>query len=235
MKNILTALFMCLGLGTHAQSLHENPVGDLATGINDPLAGKVINVLGDSYVKNHRRPVEEAWHYKVAEHHGMKYNNYGRNGGCVAFDRTKEGFGPSLLVRYKEMDENADLVLIIAGHNDAGKVGTSKDSLVMFTDSVAKLIDCIRVQCPKAKVAWCTPWYVDRAGFKPVVKAIKKVCKKGKVAVLDNYSKKCVIKVRDDDFRAKYFQGKNDTAHLNKNGHELFVPVGDAFIKKVLQ
>ena len=235
MKNILTALFMCLGLGTHAQSLHENPVGDLATGINDPLAGKVINVLGDSYVKNHRRPVEEAWHYKVAEHHGMKYNNYGRNGGCVAFDRTKEGFGPSLLVRYKDMDENADLVLIIAGHNDVGMVGTSKDSLTMFTDSVAKLIDCIRVQCPKAKVAWCTPWYVDRAGFKPVVKAIKKVCRKKGVAVLDNYSKKCVIKVRDDDFRAKYFQGNNDTAHLNKNGHELFVPVGDAFIKKVLK
>jgi hypothetical protein len=84
-------------------------------------------------------------------------------------------------------------------------------------------------------VAWCTPWYVDRIGFAPVIKAIKKVCKKKNVPVLDNYSKKCIIKVRDEEFRAKYFQGKNDTAHLNKNGHELFVPVGDAFIKKVLK
>lgn len=41
-----------------------------------PLYGKTINVIGDSYVRNHRRPVNEAWHYKVAEKYGMKYNNY---------------------------------------------------------------------------------------------------------------------------------------------------------------
>ena len=34
--------------------------------VQAPLYGKTINVIGDSYVKNHRRPYEEAWHYLVA-------------------------------------------------------------------------------------------------------------------------------------------------------------------------
>ena len=52
---------------------------------------KIINVIGDSYVRNHKRPVEETWHYKMAQRLGFAYNNYGRNGGCVAFDRTHDG------------------------------------------------------------------------------------------------------------------------------------------------
>ena len=52
-----------------------------------PLYGKTINVIGDSYVKNHRRPYEESWHCLVAEKYKMKYRNYGRNGRCLVFDR----------------------------------------------------------------------------------------------------------------------------------------------------
>ena len=208
---------------------------DLATGIQDPLQGKVVNVLGDSYVRNHRRPYQEAWHYRVAEQHGMRYNNYGRNGGCVAFDRSSEGFGPSLLVRYKEMAADADLVMIIAGHNDAVKIGLSRDSLRMFADSLDLLLNKVKQQCPKARVAWVTPWWVEREGFAPVVKTIKRVCKRHGVPVLDNYSKKCVVKVRDAAFRKKYFQGADDTAHLNAAGHELFLPVGDAFVRQVMK
>ena len=220
-----------LAAGLHAQIAGE----DLATGIDDPLEGKVVNVLGDSYVRNHRRPFEETWHYRVAMFHGMKYNNYGRNGSCVAFDRTKEGFGPSLLIRYQEMDADADLVLIIAGHNDAYKVGTSKDSLALFTHSIDLLLSKVKEQCPKARIAWVTPWWVDDDCFVPVVRAIKKVCKRHKVPVLDNYRKRSVIKVRDADFRKRYFQGENDKAHLNKAGHELFLTTGDRFIQKVMK
>ena len=41
---------------------------------------KTINVIGDSYVANHKAPKEEAWHYKMAKAMGMKYNNYGKTG-----------------------------------------------------------------------------------------------------------------------------------------------------------
>ena len=231
MKQLLAALItMLTSLSLNAQTLGDT----LATSIDDPLEGLTVNVLGDSYVANHRQPKEETWHAQVAARHGMHYNNYGRNGGCVAFDRTSEGFGPSLLVRYKDMDPQADLVLIIAGHNDAGMVGTCKDSLGMFTDSLSLLIDRIRAHCPKAKVAYVTPWYVDRPGFKPVVKAIKKVCKQKDVPVLDNYTADCPVQVRDSDFRRRYFQRADDTAHLNAAGHKLFLPTGEAFVLQVL-
>ncbi|MCM1313717.1 MAG: SGNH/GDSL hydrolase family protein, partial [Bacteroides sp.] len=199
------------------------------------LEGKTINVIGDSYVRNHKRPYSESWHSKFAEKYGMRYNNYGRNGGCVAFDRTKDGFGPSMMVRYKDMDNDADIVLLIAGHNDAGMVGNSTDSLAMFRDSLDLLLTELRHKYPKGKIGYVTPWYVDRDGFEPVVRTIKKICKKHRVPVLDNYSKKCVIKLRDEDFRRKYFQGVNDTAHLNAEGHDLFLPVGEKFILDMMR
>ncbi len=202
----------------------------------DVLKGKTICVFGDSYVANHRRPREEAWHCLLANKYGMTYNNHGRNGSCVAFDRTKDGFGPSMLIRYKEMTPDADYVLIIAGHNDADKCKNNADSLKMFADSMDVLLTRIRARCPKAKIGWVTPWYVGRDGFAQVCSIIKKVCKKHKVPVLYNYSPKCVISVRDDDFRKRYFQGSNDTAHLNAEGHKMFLPIGESwFLKRMLK
>ena len=209
-------------------------MGDtLATLLTGPEHPLTISVLGDSYVKNHRRPFEETWHFKAAYKAGMNYLNYGRNGGCVAFDRTKEGFGPSLMERYQELEPNSDIVVIIAGHNDAVKIGKSKELLLAFADSALILIDRIHAQCPHASVGWVTPWFVDEPGFKEVCKTIKAVCKKKGVPVLWNYSKQCVVKVRDGNFRKQYFQAPNDTAHLNAAGHDLFLPEGEKFLKKL--
>lgn len=199
------------------------------------LLGKHISVFGDSYVANHRRPYQEAWHCLAARELGMTYQNVGRNGSCVAWDRTAEGFGPSMLVRYKQLDPEADLVLIIAGHNDAGFIGHSRDSLAMFRDSLSLLIDRVRSQCPHARVAWVTPWRVDRAGFRPLTKTLRRVCRSKGVAVLNNARRACPIKVRSAAFRKQYFQGPNDTAHLNAAGHQLMLADGKRFIEKVMR
>ncbi len=202
------------------------------------LPAQVINVIGDSYVANHRRPKEESWHAKMAAELGYTYNNYGRNGSCVAFDRTHDGkwnFGPAMWVRYTAMSPDADYVLIIAGHNDADKVKHNADSLKMFSDSLEVMLTGIEKLCPKAKIGYVTPWYVDRPGFSNVCKVIKKVCKRHGIPVLMNYSDKCVIKVRDEQFRTKYFQGKDDMAHLNAAGHDLFLPEAKKwFVKNMM-
>ncbi len=198
---------------------------------------QVMSVIGDSYVANHRRPKEETWHYKLADEMGLVYKNYGRNGSCVAFDRTRDGkynFGPAMWKRYVAIDPESDYVLIIAGHNDADKVRENKDSLDMFTDSLRFLISGIREICPKAKIGYVTPWYVDRPGFRKVCETIRSVCKEYDVPVLYNYDKRCVIQVRDRNFRRNYFQGVDDKAHLNEKGHELFLPVARKwFMKKM--
>lgn len=199
----------------------------------DPLAGKTFNVIGDSYVANHRRDKAETWHAKLAAHHAMPYNNYGRNGGCVAFDRTSERFGPSLVDRYAAMDSSADIVLIVAGHNDAVKIGNSADSLLIFERQLDSLLVGISRHCPKAQIGYVTPWYIDIPGFASVVASIHKVCDRHGVPVLDNYSDRSVIKVRDDDFRRRYFQSANDNAHLNAAGHDLFLATGETFVRRL--
>lgn len=210
----------------------------LMLALTTALSAQTINVIGDSYVANHRCPKEESWHSKLAAELGYTYNNYGRNGSCIAFDRTHDGkynFGPAMWVRYKAMDPNADYVIIIAGHNDAEKVKNNADSLAMFQDSLEVLLTGIEQLCPKAKIGFVTPWYVDRPGFQPVCKVIKKLCKKHHIPVLWNCDKKCVIKVRDAEFRKQYFQGPNDTAHLNAKGHNLFLPVARKWFENKLR
>ncbi len=195
--------------------------------------GQVVNVLGDSYVRNHRQPYQQTWHCKAAERCGLTYKNYGRNGSSIAWDRSAEGFGPSLLIRYREMDPEAAVVLIVAGHNDATMVGLSRDSLRCFEDSLQLFLTRVREHCPKARIGFVTPWYVPRDGFEPVVKTIRKVCRKQHVPVLDNYSRRSLVQVRDPAFRAQYFQAPDDYAHLNEAGHDLFLPVGGKFLKKL--
>jgi len=197
--------------------------------------GQIINVIGDSYVANHLKPKEESWHCKMAQELGFVYNNYGRNGSCIAFDRQHDGkwnFGPAMWQRYTAMDPAADYVLIIAGHNDADKVKNNPDSLQMFTDSLEVMLTGIEELCSSAKIGFVTPWNVDSPGFKPVCEVIRKVCKKHKIPVLDNCNEKCIIKVNDADFRKQYFQAPNDNAHLNASGHDLFLPVALKWFKK---
>lgn len=193
------------------------------------LKGKIINVIGDSYVRNHVRPFEESWHYLVAERNGMTYRNYGRNGNCVAFDRTKEGFGESMLSRYKEMNDTADYVLVIAGHNDAGMINNSADSLEIFKSCLHQLCEGLIEKYPTAKIAFVTPWHVNRPGFPEVTDAIIEICGEYSIPVLDA-SRESGIYVNNDEFRKIYFQGPKDTAHLNARGHERFYPRGLAFI-----
>jgi len=194
------------------------------------LRGQTLAVFGDSYVANHRAPKEETWHAKWAVRHGYAYQNVGRNGGCVAFDRTRERFGPAMTVRYAQLSPEADIVLIIAGHNDADKCGRNKDSLRIFRDSLAVVIDRIRLQCPHSRVGYVTPWAVDRPGFEGVHKAILKVCRKKKVPVLDNFCSDCPVHVLDAEFRRRYFQAPQDKAHLNAAGHNLYLPYAERWM-----
>ncbi len=199
--------------------------------LSDPLFGKVLNIIGDSYVKNHVRPYTETWHFKVAKKHHMVYNNYGINGGCIAFDRSWIGFGKALVDRYDLMSDEADYVIVIAGHNDTGTIANSPDSEKVFLERLDSLCSGIKTKFPKAGIGFVTPWNVNRAMFPEVTEAIRQACKKYDIKLLD--ATKSIIDVRNDDFRAKYFQGPKDTAHLTDEGHDLLLEWGDEFFKSL--
>ncbi len=199
------------------------------------LAGKTIAFLGDSYVKNHRRPSSETWHAKAAANLEMNYVNCGRNGSSIAFDRTKDGFGPAMTERYKtEIPDSVDFIVIIAGHNDADYLTNHIDENLWedFVKGLDTLLDGMQAKFPNARIAFVTPWAVDRTGFSEVNAQIIKACGQKGIPVLD-MAALGVIEVNNPDFRAKYFQSLNDTAHLNAEGHNLLVPLGEAFIQLI--
>lgn len=200
---------------------------------DNSLQGKTIAFLGDSYVRNHRCPPAESWHAKASANLGMNYVNCGRNGSSIAFDRSDDGFGPAMTLRYQtEIPDSADYIVIIAGHNDADYLSNhaGQDLWPAFCEGLDTLLDGLQQKFPEARVAFVTPWAVDRPNFPEVTARIIEACGKRGIPVLD-MAALGVIDVNNPDFRALYFQAPDDTAHLNAEGHDLLVPLGEAFLQ----
>ncbi|MCM1503753.1 MAG: SGNH/GDSL hydrolase family protein [Muribaculum sp.] len=197
------------------------------------LDGRTLCVFGDSYVRNHRRPVSETWHSKVASRLGMNYVNCGVNGSSILFDRSSEGFGKAMTERYKDLPDSIDCLLIIAGHNDASMIKSDAE-LAQFDNALEELLKNLKKRYPDADLGYVLPWNVDRGYFKQVIASIKRICGDYGIPVFDAEAAGG-IKVNDPDYRAKYFQDKgvNDTAHLNADGHDLIVDKGADFIVSI--
>lgn len=193
----------------------------------DPLAGKKMAVFGDSYCRNHNEPVENTWHYKFAKRHGMQYSNYGINGNCLSIDR--EIYGKSMLNRYSELPDSLDLLVVIAGHNDAYVVDSI--GIETFKERTEQLCDRLIDRYPDATIVFFTPWSVKNlkeAAFKLIIDTIIEVCGSRAIPVFDS-ARNSNIYVSNEKFRSKYFQN-GDEAHLNDKGHERFLPVAEKFI-----
>lgn len=207
-----------------------NKLVELGVVEKDPLEGKTIGVIGDSYVRNHRDSIQNTWHYKFAQKHGMTYYNYGRNGNCITVDLKK--WGKSILSRYNDMKDSLDYVVVIAGHNDCNHI----DSIGVdtFSSRLDSLCHGLKAKYPQSKIIFFTPWTCkDYAGSsrEKVVNAMIKVCGDNNIPIFDS-AHDSGIHAESDEFRSKYFQGggKRDYAHLNAKGHDLFLPVAEKFL-----
>lgn len=203
----------------------------------DPLKGKKIGFLGDSYVRNHREPVEHTWHYKFARKHGMEYYNYGRNGNCIALDLKQWGTG--MYKRYEEMRPDLDYVVVIAGHNDASGHRIDSIGIDTFKERLGELCKGLIERYPHARLFFFTPWTCeDFVGSKRqvVVDAMLEVCGSYGIPVFDAARNSNVF-ATSEQFRKIYFQGGKgtDTAHLNAKGHDRFLPVAEQFILRYVE
>ena len=179
MNRILKIAFVLLLSVSAASAIAQTVDGD------QELKGKKLWVFGDSYVKNHRCPESETWHSKAAAALGMEYHNLGRNGSCIAFDREKEGFGEAMTVRYRQIEPDADYILIIAGHNDAEKTAADAEAWNQFTAGLEELLTNLRKEHPTAKIGIVTPWAVDRPMFAEVIRELKEAGARHGIPVLD--------------------------------------------------
>ena len=196
----------------------------------DSLQGKKIGVIGDSYVRNHREPIENTWHYKFAAKHGMQYFNYGKNGNCIAMDSQRWGNG--IYKRYAYMNDSLDYVVVIAGHNDAGRIDSI--GIDCFKQRLHTLCDGLIDKYPAAKIFFFTPWASENfqeSNREKVVDAMIEVCGDCGIPIFDA-ARRSTIYSTSRKFRTIYFQGKNgkDGAHLNAKGHDRFLPIAEHFL-----
>lgn len=198
----------------------------------DELAGKRFGIIGDSYVKNHKESVEKTWHYKFAQKHGMQYFNYGKNGSSIAYSSSR--WGKAMYLRYKEMADSLDYIVVVGGHNDSYKLD-SIGGIDVFKERLAILCEGILNKYPTAKIFFFTRWNTKNfhgSDAEKVVDAMLEVCGRYNIPVFDS-ARKGGIYVSSDAFRKAYFQpSKNntDTAHLNEKGHDRFLKVAEHFL-----
>lgn len=234
MKRFLLIFFMLVSLEALAQESLvrlRNQADDAPSAIQaSSLYGKKIIVFGDSYVQNAGRPIEETWHYKLAEKYNMEYHNWGKNGTCIAYDWKQEVFGQPMYLRYTTLpDIEADYVVVIGGHNDAVLMHRYGEGTDFFCSKLDILCAGLREKYPSAKICFITPWDVPQPMYRETAKAIQDVCGRYGFPVFDA-TRNSGINVRFRGFRHLYFQGDDDTAHLNADGHNLFLPRIEPFL-----
>ena len=85
--------------------------------MEDILYGKTLVALGDSLFYGNKLGNEATWINKLGKKHNMTVYNYGINGNTVAMQED-EPKTPPMCVRYADMADGADYVVVLGGAND---------------------------------------------------------------------------------------------------------------------
>lgn len=199
---------------------------------SDGLERKRLGVIGDSYVRNHKDPIEYTWHYKLAKKYKMRYFNYGRNGNSIAYSSPR--WGEAMYLRYKDMPDSLDYVIVAGGHNDGFKLD-SIGGIDIFKKRLAILCEGLIEKYPTARIFFFTRWNCRNfkgSNAEKIVDAMIEVCGNYNIPIFDS-ARKGGIYASSDRFRQIYFQkseNNTDTAHLNEKGHDRFLKIAESFI-----
>lgn len=164
-----------------------------------PLFGKKIVFLGDSITAGYELPNYVTWCNKVGEKYSMDYYNYGINSNPIAKTTADTSGLQPMVIRYADMVDGADYVVVEGGANDRAfsvTLGTDDSTdITTFKGALNVLIDGLYTKYPKAKIVFLTPWY--RIGNstpnganlyeKDYVGAMLQICANHSVPCFDNY------------------------------------------------
>ena len=177
--------------------------------------------------------------------------NVGLGGSCIAGLPNKDGVTLSFTQRYKNIDKNANVIVVLGGTNDYG-YGSSAlpnplgeygdDTVETFFGALKVLIDGFEENYPNSKVVFVTPLYrkeqesngipnKNKYGFtlSRYVEAIKETCEKRNVACFDAFNKITEI----DAFT--YTEYEVDGLHLNTEGNILLGKYIGDFLSEILE
>jgi lysophospholipase L1-like esterase len=163
---------------------------------DDILYGKTLVALGDSLIHGNKLGNEATWVNKLAKKHNMTVYNYGMNGNTLAINDT-ETKNPPMCVRYAEMNDTADYVVVLGGANDKRlNVPLGENDSTdphTFKGALNVLIDGLVQKYPRAKILFMTNyrrWDSDNAlGLTDIhyVQAMEEICHIHSIPCFNNY------------------------------------------------
>ena len=133
----------------------------------------------------------------MANRNKMMLYNYGQNGNTVAVQQTEKQSLAPMCIRYADMVDNADYVVVLGGANDKrlsvplGDVASK--SAETFCGALNILIAGLTEKYPYARILFMTNYnrwpQKNEIGLSDIdyVEAMKEVCSKWSIPCFDNY------------------------------------------------
>ncbi|MFB5588458.1 SGNH/GDSL hydrolase family protein [Bacillus cereus] len=217
-------------------NFYEAVIHDSCLNFRNEPQYKVINILGDSLsaLTGHASKPYHSW---IGNWLGAKVNNYGISGSTVG-----SNYDP-MSVRYTNMDDDADVVIVFGGANDFGRdqpLGTIADRTnETFYGAMHVLLSGLYKKYPGKKIGFISIHHFGTDFFKETnsfgltkldyVKATREVCEYYSIPLLDLY--------RSGGFNFDITEQKTlysvDSLHFNNKGHERLAKLIYEFILKI--
>ena len=163
----------------------------------DILEGKKIVALGDSLFHGSKDCKGNTWLEMLAAKHHMTLHNYGQNGNTLSVQSEEEQKLPAMCVRYADMEDGADYVVIMGGANDKRlnvPIGPDdSDDPTTFCGALNVLIRGVTAKYPRARVLFMTNYNrwpsKNKLGLSDIdyVEAMERVCRRYALPCFNNY------------------------------------------------
>lgn len=217
---------------------------------------KKLVAIGDSITYGtHNAGNITPWCERLATMLNMTFVNYGIGGSELAKNKTDGSYNP-MCIRYADMDDDADLIIVAGGTNDWAHIGgntaagESEYQMGNFGDTeITTFYGALDTMCKgllekyvgktiffmtpiKRYSALSTPYYVqNKRGYtlEDYANAIKKVCGFYGIPVLDMFNE-CTLNPTIEAIKTAYIE---DGTHPNSAGHMIMARQIAGFISKL--
>lgn len=209
------------------------------------LKGKALAVIGDSLIYGARLGNAFTWPNLLGEKHGMTVYNFGKNGNPIARSAREPQQIP-MCIRYKDMPDDADYVVVLGGANDRRlriPIGKDDDATPdTFKGALNVLIAGLLQKYPHAKILFMTNYnrypQLTELGTSDIdyVVAMQEICVIHKIPCYDNYHHSGV------DFQSPEslawidegieLEGKPNR-HFSKAGYRYLLPIYEKLLESL--
>ena len=207
----------------------------------NPLWNKKIGGLGDSLMAGNTLGNNYTWLNKLAKKYNMTPFNYGINGSTIAYSNANP-----MCIRYNDMDDNLDYIIVIGGANDKNKnipIGQNNDNInTTFKGALNILIEGLLQKYPSKKILFLTNYnrYQTQNNIgltdKDYVDAMIEICEKYAIPCFDNYRKSGIsweTNIQTSWCDEGISLGQSMNRHLSDEAYNFLVPVYESLLKSI--